>query len=134
MKTAQPILAITSEDRLFYLLLSASIDLGWKIVWARSIERACDLYFTQPTPLVIYDQRLPGIDWREGVARIAAFPGDPVVLLAASEVDEDVWETVRRCRGYDAVRRSAGSQEWRRELQFAGLSRRHTPISALNFA
>ncbi len=123
MNTAQPILAITSEDRLFFLLLSASIDLGWKIVWARSIERACDLYSMRQTPLVVYDQRLPGIDWREGLARIAGFPGNPVVLLAASEVNEEVWETVLRCRGYDAVRRSAGSVEWRRELLFARLSR-----------
>jgi hypothetical protein len=113
------LLAITSDDRLYYLLLSASIDLGWKITRARTMERAFELCCSQPAPLVIYDERLPGVDWREALPGVIGFPGHPAVLLAASEVNEEIWESVLRCRGYDLVRRAAGSEEWKRELWFA---------------
>lgn len=116
------VLAITADDRLYYLLLSASIDLGWRIIWARTVGRAFELDCLQPMPIIICDERLPGFTSSETLPGIASFPGHPAVLLAASEVNEEIWERVLRCRGYDAVRRSAGSEEWKRELRFAWLS------------
>jgi CheY-like chemotaxis protein len=123
------VLAVTSDDRLYYLLLSASIDLHWKITWARTLERALELYRSQPIPLVIYDQRLPGLDWRDVLPEISRLPDHPVVLLAASEVNEEIWELVLRRSGYDAVERSSGSQEWRRALWFAWLSKSERLLS-----
>jgi hypothetical protein len=123
------VLAITSDDRLYYMLLSASIDLHWKITWARTLERALELCRLSPIPLVIYDERLPGIDWREALPGIVGLPDRPAILLAASAVDEEIWELVLRCRGYDAVERSSGSQEWRRELWFAWISKRERTVS-----
>ena len=117
------VLAITSDDRLFYLILSASIDLSWKITRARTIERAFELCSSQPAPVIIYDECLPDVDWRDALPVVTGFPEHPAVLLAVSEVNEEIWHGVLKCRGYDAVRRSAGSEEWRRELRFAGLSR-----------
>jgi hypothetical protein len=116
------VLAITSDDRLYYLLLSASIDLRWKISRARTIERALELCRSQPTPLAIYDECLPGVDWREALPGVTGFPDHPVVVLAASEVNEEIWRSVLRYRGYDLVRRAAGSEEWKRELRFAWLA------------
>jgi hypothetical protein len=116
------VLAITSDDRLYYMLLSASLDLHWKITWARTLEQALALCRLHPIPLVIYDERLPGIDWREALPGIGGLPGRPAILLAASAVNEEKWELVLRRRSYDAVERSSGSQEWRRELWFAWLS------------
>jgi hypothetical protein len=54
---------------------------------------------------------------------IGGLPDHPAILLAASGVNEELWELVLRSRGYDAVERSAGSREWRRELRFAWLSK-----------
>lgn len=123
-ETPRPgVLAITSDDRLYYLLLSASLDLRWKITWARTLERALEVCRLHPIPLVIYDERLPGPDWRDVLPEISRLPDRPAVLLAASEVNEEIWELVLRCRGYDAVERSLGSQEWRRELWFAWLAK-----------
>jgi hypothetical protein len=125
------VLAITSDDRLYYLLLSASIDLGWKITRARTIERALELGCSQPTPLVIYDERLPGAEWREALPGLTGFPDQPAVLLAASEVSEEIWESLLRCRGYDLVLRAAGSEEWKRELRFAWLATANPPGSRM---
>jgi hypothetical protein len=121
---APGVIALTSDDRLYYLLLSASIDLGWKISWARTIERAFELSCSGPMPLMVCDERLPGINWREALPAIAGFPDHPAVLLAASEINESMWEEVLRRHGYDAVSRTAGSEEWKRELRFAWLSTR----------
>ena len=116
------VLAITSDDRLYYLLLSASIDLGWKIAWARTIGRAFERCCSQPAPLIVYDECLPGFDWREVLPRIAGFPDQTAVVLAASRVSEEVWRCVLQRRGYDAVQRTSGSEEWKRQLGFAWLS------------
>lgn len=119
---APGVLALTADDRLYYLLLSASIDLGWRIRWARTVRRAFELCCASPTPLVVCDERLPGLDWREALPDLAKLPDHPAVLLAMSEVNENVWEEVLRGRGYDAVCRAASTQEWKRELRFAWLS------------
>jgi CheY-like chemotaxis protein len=113
------VLALTSDDRLYCQLLSAAIDPGWKITWARSIVRAFELCCAQPRPLVVCDQCLPGMDWRDALRSATTLPDHPVVLLAVPQIDEEVWASVLRCHGYDAVRRAAGSAEWRRELRFA---------------
>jgi hypothetical protein len=47
------------------------------------------------------------------------------VLLASPRVDEDLWRTVLRLRGYDVMARTANSEQFRRELKFASLSLRH---------
>lgn len=113
------LLVITSDARLYYGLFSVAIDLGWKITWAKTSVHAAELFFAQPAALVVYDDHLHGGGWCEILPYLADFPGHPLVLLAASELDEELWTTVLRCRGYDAVRRDAGSEEWKRELRFA---------------
>jgi hypothetical protein len=125
------ILAITADDRLYYVLLSASIDLGYRISWARTIDRAFELCLLQPMPIIVIDQSLPGVDWREVLPGISRFPDHPAVLLAAaSEMNEEMWGSVLQLRGYDAVRRSAASTEWMRELRFALLSKDETQIAS----
>jgi hypothetical protein len=123
------LVVITSDDRFYYMLLSASIDLHWKITWARSIRRAFECCCSQATPLVILDERLPGVDWREALPCTSEFPDHPAVLLAISEVGEETWEFVLRSGGYDVVPRSARSEEWQRELQFAWLSKNRAGYS-----
>jgi CheY-like chemotaxis protein len=116
------VLAITCDHRLYYLLLSASIELHWKITWARSIGRAHEICRKRPRSLIVHDQQLPGVDWRDALEKISGFPERPMVLLAASDVTEEIWEGVLQRSGYDAVRRSACSAEWMREMRFASLS------------
>jgi hypothetical protein len=116
------ILVITADDRLFYSVFAASLEIGWNIHRARTVEEAWKGLQAQPVPVVIYDSRLPRVDWRDALRSFSAFPSHPLVFLAAPEVDEDIWRTVLRCHGYDAVKRSAGNGEWTRMLRFARLS------------
>jgi DNA-binding response OmpR family regulator len=123
-KAVRPgILVITVDDRLYYWLFSISIDIGWSIRRARTVEEAREDFSSRPMPVVVYDERLPRADWRNGLRRLSAFPEHPAVLLAVPEVDEDLWQTVLRCQGYDVVKRSAGGNEWMQMLRFAWLSK-----------
>ena len=121
------ILVVTGDDRLFYSLFAVSLDIGWSIRRARTFEEAWKGLNSQPPPVVIYEERLPRVDWRDALRSFSSFPGHPLVFLAAPDVDEDIWRTVLHCRGYDAVKRSAGGNEWIRMLRFAWLSRKDPP-------
>jgi hypothetical protein len=90
---------------------------------ARTFEEAWQGLRWQPVQVVVYDGCLPQCDWKDAFRSFSAFPGHPRVVLAAPEVDEDIWRAVLRCHGYDAVRRSAGQKEWIQMLRFAWLTR-----------
>src|ERR1017187_9497647 len=122
-KAARPgILVITVDDRLYYSLLSVSIEIGWNIRRARTVEDAWEGFCSRPMPVVVYDERLPRADWPTALRRLSTLPEHPAVLLAVPEVDEDLWRMVLRCQGYDVVKRSAGGNEWMQMLRFAWLS------------
>ena len=118
------ILVVTGDDRLFYSLFAASLDIGWSLRRARTFEEAWKGLRSQPAPVVVYDERLPRVDWRDALRSFSSFPGRTLVFLAAPEVDEDIWRAVLHCHGYDVVKRSAGGNEWISMLRFAWLSRK----------
>jgi DNA-binding NarL/FixJ family response regulator len=117
------VLVVTRDDRLFYSLFAVSMDIRWVIRRARTFEEAWQGLRWQPVQVVVYDGCLPQCDWKDALRSFSAFPGHPRVVLAAPEVDEDIWRAVLRCHGYDAVRRSAGQKEWIQMLRFAWLTR-----------
>ncbi len=71
------ILVITPDDRFFYSLFAVSLDMGWTIRRARTFESAWKGLRSQPVPVVIYDERLPQVDWRDALRTFSAFPGAP---------------------------------------------------------
>jgi hypothetical protein len=117
------LLAITADDRFYYSLLSVCLSIGWRVRRARSTEVAREELRTRPMPVVVYDERLPSGNWRNDVYGVTILSERPTVLLAASQVDEDLWRLVLHCKGYDLIKRSAPCDEWSRMLRFAWLSR-----------
>ncbi len=122
------ILVITADDRFYYSLLSVAIDIGWTIQRSRTVEGAWQGFRPQAVPIVVYDERLPGADWRDDLRALSLCPARPVVLLAVCEVDEERWRMVLRCQGYDAIGRSASGDEWIRMLRFAWDSKDREPV------
>jgi DNA-binding response OmpR family regulator len=116
------ILAVTADLGLYSCILNAACGAGWTADWAASVSRALAVCQSKPIRIVVYDSNLPYSDWRNGLRRLARTSSAPRVLLASPRVDEDLWRTVVRLRGYDVLLRSAGSEQVRRELKFASLS------------
>lgn len=121
-KPCAAILAVTADIRLYSTVLDATTSDGWRIRWARSLDRAVEICAAEPIPIVIYDGHLPQIKWTHAFDSLSRTPNRPRLLLAADAVDEPLWREVLRCHGYDAVRRSAGAEELRRTFRFAFLS------------
>jgi len=119
------ILAVTADLGLYSCILSAACGSGWTADWAASVSRALAVCSSKPIRIVVYDSNLPYSDWQNGLRRLARIPSAPRVLLASPHVDEDLWRTVLRLRGYDVLARSADSEQFRRELRFASLSLEH---------
>jgi hypothetical protein len=118
------VLVVTADDKFYYLLLSLAIDLGWGIRRARNLVSAGQQMASHPMPIVVYDERLPYSQWRDGLRALGSREGHPLVLLATRRLDEDIWRIVLECKGYDALERAARKEEWTRMLRFAWLSYR----------
>jgi DNA-binding response OmpR family regulator len=119
------ILAVTADLSFYSCILNAACASGWTADWAASVSRALAVCSSKPIRIVVYDSNLPYTDWRNGLRRLARTSTAPRVFLASPKVDEDLWRTVLRLRGYDVLARSANSEQVRRELRFASLSLGH---------
>ncbi len=116
------ILAITADLGFYSCILNAACSWGWTAEWASSMNRGLNLCATKMIRIVIFDRDLPDVDWRYAFDRLSATGSAARIVLAAPDVDEELWQTVLHKRGYDVIARSANSEQLRRELRFAWLS------------
>lgn len=105
------VLAITADLGFYSGVLSAATSAGWRTEWARTLNRATEICRLKSPPIVIYDSKLPGVDWEWAFECLSSVPNRPRMLLAAPSIDEDLWRNVLRRHGYDVVERSAGSDQ-----------------------
>ena len=116
------ILTITADLRFYSSILSAAYSYGWSAEWANSMNRGLEICGSRVIRIVIYDRSLPHVDWQYALDHLSSAASQARILLAAPEVDEDLWRTVLRRRGYDVLARSANPEQLKRELRFAWLS------------
>jgi DNA-binding NtrC family response regulator len=126
------VLAITTDLGFYSSVANAANAFGWRTEWARSIKRGFERCASGTIPIIIYDRDLPNADWRRVVGHLSAVASDARILVAAREIDEDLWQTVLRRRGYDVLAKSAGSEHMQRELRFAWLSLHEPTFSEQN--
>ncbi len=116
------ILTVTADIGFYSGVLSATRSCGWNAEWARSLKRALEICRSRLTPIVIYDRNLPDVDWRRALEQLSGATYDARILVAAPDVDEDLWRMVLHRHGYDVLARSASAEQLERELRFAWLS------------
>jgi DNA-binding response OmpR family regulator len=130
MASEPHILTVTADVNFYSGVLTATQSCGWNAEWARSLKRAVEICRSRLTPIVIYDRNLPDVDWRRALDQLSGAAYDVRILLAAPDVDEDLWRMVLHRHGYDVLARSASAEQLERELRFAWLSldeSRHAP-------
>jgi DNA-binding response OmpR family regulator len=121
--TSHPgILAITADLRFYSCVLSAACSWGWSAEWASTMNRGLEVCGSGLIQIVVYDRNLPHVDWRYALDRLNATASQSRIILAAPRVDEDLWRMVLSRHGYDVLKRSANSEQLKRELRFAWLS------------
>ena len=120
---AEPhVLTVTADINFYSGVLSATRSCGWNAEWARSLKRAVEIGRSRLTQIVIYDRNLPDVDWRRALDQLSGAAYDVRILVAAPDIDEDLWQMVLHRHGYDVLCRSASAEQLERELRFAWLS------------
>jgi DNA-binding response OmpR family regulator len=113
------ILVCTPDDRFFSSLLYITSQYGWTVQWAKSTGRALEILETRAISILIYDWYFPLADWPSGVARFARVSDDICIVVAARQVDQDIWDRAIQCGAYDVMRRSGHAAELAPTLRFA---------------
>jgi DNA-binding response OmpR family regulator len=101
--TAVRILALTQDAGAWHTLQAVCSRSGWTLLWAHNCERAIALIEQHLATILICDRDLPGINWREAMARIAALPQPVCILLASRVADQYLWREVVDNRGFDLL-------------------------------
>lgn len=120
------LLAITSDDFFYSMLVNVGSTCGWEVRRAGSIQEGLALVRTQHLPLVIFDWNESEHDWRDGIGRLSGASSHPCVLLASRVVDDNLRQEVLRHRGYDVLPRSADQDEIMRAIEFAWFGVTHS--------
>ena len=81
-----------------------SLEQGWRILFAQSIEDGLRLQSLSGIGVLIYDRELPGIEWRYGL-RTLLRRNPPVVPIVLSNAPNSRFRAeVVSCGGYDVAR------------------------------
>jgi DNA-binding response OmpR family regulator len=97
------ILAVTSDIQCRTNLRIYSLEQGWRILFAGSLEDALRLQYLGRICVLVYDCDLPGIDWRRGLRTLLAV-NEPVLPIVISNVASSRFRSeVLNCGGYDVA-------------------------------
>jgi len=95
-------------------------DSGWTAVAACSLEETLHMQERLDFPIVLYDQDLPGAEWRDGVGGLTRLHR-PAVILLSDVADPYLWNEVVRAGGFDLLPRPFRRDDTLALLDFAHL-------------
>lgn len=113
------ILAITSDDRFYSILVDAGSSCGWEIRRSSTVQEGLDAVRSLHVPLVIFDWDGSEQDWGHALDRIWAAPNHPCVLLASRLMNDNLRQEVQRHHGYDVLPRTGDRDRIVRTVEFA---------------
>ena len=97
------VLAVTPwpEDR--ECLRQVASRTGWEVVSAASSEEALAILKKRPIPVILCDRDLPGIGWRDTLAKFLEPAAARCVVLISAVNDEYLLREVVHLGGYDVI-------------------------------
>ena len=113
------VLVITASalDQTFYKSLREKGE--WDIMITQSLPDALRLLATQAFSIVLCDRDLPGLDWREVLARIVERSPQICFLLTSRVNDEYLWRELVTHGGYDILAKPLADATVMQALQHA---------------
>jgi hypothetical protein len=125
------LLAISPDTCFFSSLAHIASPYDWEVRWTRSVNGAINILANGLAPVIIYDCCSAAEDWSASIAHLMLLPEPPCIILAARQVDEDLWRKAINQRVYDVVGRTGHDQHLIATLTFAWKwktdRRRHSP-------
>ena len=122
--TVRPsILAVTPDDRLYSSLLYIATQDGWITRWVRSASQALEIPWAGTNSILLYDWYAESHPWQEATDRFLEADPFCCIVLAAAEVDEELWEQALQHGVYDVAPRTGPASALAITLQFAWKNR-----------
>jgi DNA-binding NtrC family response regulator len=90
-----------------------------EIHFAESRVDAWDALNRLNSPLILYDRDWPDAEWRTTVQTFAASPQRSCVILASRVADDNLWQELIRCGGYDLLAKPFRTDDVARALKLA---------------
>lgn len=98
------VLAVTNDPVCKMNLRVLSLEQGWRILFADSVEDALRVRSLHRIGVLVYDRALRGADWRQGLRRLICCE-EPLIPIVVSDVpDARLRSEVLNCGGYDLAR------------------------------
>lgn len=116
MKQPDRLLALLEQEGDRRLLQHISVEAGWPLILANSIDDACRRLDADPIPVVFVDGDM---EWRTALDRFRVKQPPPSVVLASRVVDHYVFGEVVRHGGFDVISRPLEGGEVRRITRLA---------------
>jgi DNA-binding NtrC family response regulator len=79
-------------------------DAGWKLAVADSPALAIAHQEKEPLPIILYEREPTERDWRQAVFRFSQLSPRPCVVLLSHSSDQNLWDELIRCGGFDLLR------------------------------
>jgi DNA-binding NtrC family response regulator len=90
-----------------------------EIHFAESRVEAWDTLNRLNSPLILYDRDWPDAEWRTTVQTFASSPHRSCVILASRVADDNLWQELIRCGGYDLLAKPFRADDVARALKLA---------------
>jgi DNA-binding response OmpR family regulator len=106
------VLAITNNLRCQTYLRVLSLEEGWRILFAESVEHGLRLQHLNQVRVLVYDRELPGAEWRYGLRRMLASDRPLFSILLTDAPGPQLRSEVVSCGGYDLARNPLEPQQF----------------------
>jgi DNA-binding response OmpR family regulator len=103
MPQSRTVLALTTNFGCRSSLRVLSLEEGWRILFADSLEDGLRLQCLNRASILVYDHDLPGVDWRRGVRTLLS-EGATFPIVIADPPSSRLRSEVLDCGGFDVAR------------------------------
>ena len=105
VSASRTLMAVTGDTRCKASLRTLSLEQGWRILFAETIEDGIRLQTLDRVRVLIYDPELLGIDWRHGLRSLLARDEPVLPIVIADDLSARLRSEVLNCGGYDLARK-----------------------------
>jgi DNA-binding NtrC family response regulator len=100
---SKTILAVTTDSACRASLRILSIEEGWRVLFADSVEDGLRLQQGNRVCVLVYDRNLSDRDWRQGLRTMVAAGDSAIPILLSNVLTPRLRTEALRCGGYDVA-------------------------------
>lgn len=112
------ILLVSSSPGAHSLFRDLSVERDWRVVSAHDFSGFVSLLRTRDFSVVVYDNDLPDVTWKDALDVLPAKNG-PLLIVTARLADERLWADVLHRGGHDVLVQPFDRTEVSRVIQYA---------------